>query len=73
VLHDGTPVGLTTSGGFGFTVDKSPAFACVGADAAVPGTELTVLILGIERRSSVVAEPGFDPTSPECVEVAVNA
>lgn len=36
-------------------VDKSLAFAYVGADAADPGTELDVLILG-EQRTAVVLD-----------------
>ena len=58
-------VGLTTSGGYGFTVDKSLAFAYVSARAAEPGTALDVLILG-ERRNAVVLEgPTFDPENTQ--------
>ena len=61
VLLGDDAVGLTTSGGYGFTVDESLAFAYVSARAAEPGTELGVLILG-ERRSAVVLDgPIFDP------------
>lgn len=54
-------IGLTTSGGYGFTVDKSLAFAYVHADHAEPGAELGVLILGEMRSATVLSEPVYDP------------
>ncbi len=67
VLHNGKPVGLTTSGGYGFTVDKSLAFAYVDESASANGTELSVLILGIERPAVVLADPAFDPANEQLV------
>lgn len=67
VLHNGAAVGLTTSGGYGFTVDKSLAFAYVTADAAAAGTQLSVLILGVERDAVVLDGPVFDPTNEQLV------
>ncbi len=65
VFFGDRPVGLTTSGGYGFTVDKSLAFAYVSADAAEAGTGLSVLILG-ERRAAVVLDgPVFDPDNEQ--------
>lgn len=61
VSHDGVTVGLTTSGGYGFTIDTSLAFAYVNASAAAPGSELSVLILGEERSAVVLNGPAFDP------------
>lgn len=58
-------VGLTTSGGYGYTVAKSLAFAYVHASHALAGTELEVLILGERRRAVVLAEPAFDPENKE--------
>jgi len=58
-------IGLTTSGGWGFTVERSLAFAYVHAEHAEPGTELGVLILGEMRPATVLAEPVFDPKSDE--------
>ena len=60
VSHDGVAVGLTTSGGYGFTVEKSLAFGYVRARSAAPGTQLTVLILNEERRAVVLDGPVFD-------------
>ena len=58
---DGTPVGLTTSGGYGFTVEKSLAFAYVDAAYGAAGTALSVLILGDSRQARVLDGPVFDP------------
>lgn len=58
---DGSAIGLTTSGGYGFTVDKSLAFAYVDSRCGEPGTELSVLILGEPRNAVVLDGPVFDP------------
>jgi dimethylglycine dehydrogenase len=58
-------VGLTTSGGYGFTVDRSLAFAFVSEDAAAAGTELSVLILGEQRTATVLDGPVFDPENTQ--------
>ncbi len=58
-------VGLTTSGGYGFTVDKSLAFAYVTGDVAAPGTELGVLILNEMRKATVLDGPVWDPENEQ--------
>ena len=60
--HNGEVVGETTSGGWGYRVDRSIALGMARADVAVPGTELEVEIYG-ERRKAVVHEdqPLWDP------------
>jgi dimethylglycine dehydrogenase len=55
------PVGLVTSGGFGYRLKRSIALAYVRTDLAVPGTELEVEILGERRRAVVGREPLYDP------------
>ena len=53
-------VGLVTSGGYGYRLNRSIALAYVRADLALPGTPLEVEILG-ERRPAVVGrEPLYD-------------
>ena len=54
--------GETTSGGWGYRVDKSIALGMVRADAAVPGTKVAVDIYG-ERYDATIAEdqPLWDP------------
>jgi dimethylglycine dehydrogenase len=54
-------VGLTTSGGYGYTLDRSLAVAYVEAEVAVPGTPLAVEVLGDLRPAVVLAEPPLDP------------
>lgn len=60
---DGAAIGLTTSGAYGFSVDKSLAFAYVDGQHAEPGTALEVLILGDARPATVLAGPVFDPAN----------
>ncbi|QPC88125.1 FAD-dependent oxidoreductase [Mesorhizobium sp. NBSH29] len=62
IWHGGTIVGETTSGGFGYRVDKSIALGMIRADLAVPGTAVEVEIFG-EMKPAVVQEdkPLWDP------------
>lgn len=61
VCHNGVRVGQISSGDYGFSVGKSLAFAYVHQDAAKPGTELEVMVLGTGRPALVLAEPVYDP------------
>ena len=54
-------VGLVTSGGFGYRLQRSIALAYVRADLATPGTELEVEILGDRLPAKVAREPLYDP------------
>jgi dimethylglycine dehydrogenase len=62
VVYRGTEVvGLVTSGGYGYRLNRSIALAYVRTDLSAPGTQLELEILG-ERRPAVVArEPLYDP------------
>ena len=62
VWHDGQIVGETTSGAWGYRVNKSIALGMLRTDLAVPGTEVEVNIFG-EMRRAVVQEdqPMWDP------------
>lgn len=62
---DAAAIGLTTSGGYGYTVEKSLAFAYVDEANAVPGTELGILILNEMRKAVVLDGPAFDPNNEE--------
>ena len=53
--HGGEVVGETTSGGWGYRVNRSIALGMVRPDLAVPGTEIEVDIFG-ERRAAIVAD-----------------
>jgi 4-methylaminobutanoate oxidase (formaldehyde-forming) len=58
-----TVCGRVTSGGYGYTVDASIAYAYLPIAQAEPGTVLEVDLFGEWLRATVVAQPLFDPTS----------
>ena len=60
--HDGRIVGETTSGGWGYRVNKSIAFGMLRVDLTDPGTEIEVEIYGERRRATVQPDtPLWDP------------
>lgn len=63
VWQGSTRVGYVTSGGYGHTVKKSLAMALVDRDAAKPGTELSVHVVGQERKARVIPASPYDPDS----------
>ncbi len=64
LIHDGEIVGETTSGAWGYRVNKSVALGMLRPDLAVPGTEVEVEIYG-ERCKAIVQEdqPLWDPAN----------
>jgi dimethylglycine dehydrogenase len=64
IWHDGTVVGETTSGAWGYRTGKSIALGMLRADLHTPGTELEIDIFGDRRRCVVEADaPLWDPTN----------
>lgn len=63
VYLNGKIVGLTTSGGYGFAVGKSLAFAYVDPILAKPGQTLEILLLGERKKAQIVNEPLWDETN----------
>jgi 4-methylaminobutanoate oxidase (formaldehyde-forming) len=61
VRVDGEIVGRVTSGGYGYTVERSIAYAYLPSVAAAPGTEVEVEIFGDSIAGAVAEEPLFDP------------
>jgi 4-methylaminobutanoate oxidase (formaldehyde-forming) len=57
----GELVGRVTSGGYGYTVERSIAYAYVPAAHAVPGRAVEVEIFGEWVEGEVAPEPLFDP------------
>ena len=57
----GELVGRVTSGGYGYTVERSIAYAYLPSAAAEPGTSVAVEIFGEWIPGSVAEEPLFDP------------
>ena len=63
IFLNGERVGQVSSGGYGFTVEKSLAFGYVDPKASNPGTELEILVLGERRKARVLADPVYDPAN----------
>ena len=53
--------GRVTSGGYGYTVERSIAYAYLPPQAAAPGTAVEVEIFGRWVGGEVAGEPLFDP------------
>ena len=62
VRVDGRPAGRVTSGGYGYTVRRSIAYAYLPAEYSRPGQQVDVEIFGEWVGGEVTAEPLFDPT-----------
>ena len=58
---DGELAGRVTSGGYGYTVERSIAYAYVPAEHADAGPPVEVEIFGEWVAGEVAAEPLFDP------------
>ena len=61
VWRSGEMAGFVTSGGYGHTVGKSLAMALVAPEAAEVGAELSVHIVGAERKARIIAPSPYDP------------
>jgi len=61
VSIDGRIAGRVTSGGFGFSVERSIAYAYLPAEEARPGRAVEVDVFGDAVAGSVAEEPLFDP------------
>src|SRR5204862_1216510 len=61
VRVDGELVGRVTSGGYGYSVERSIAYAYVPAEDAQPGRQVEVEIFGEWVGGEVAPEPLFDP------------
>ena len=58
-----TCVGVTTSGGYGYAVEKSLGFGYVPPEQAVPGSVIDIGLLDARCRATVLAEPSYDPAN----------
>jgi len=61
VRVEGEIVGRVTSGGYGYTVERSIAYAYLPASSASPGTRVEVEIFGEWIPGTTAEEPLFDP------------
>jgi glycine cleavage system aminomethyltransferase T/glycine/D-amino acid oxidase-like deaminating enzyme len=62
VRVNGEIVGRVTSGGYGYTVERSIAYAYLPAASATPGTRVEAEIFGDWIGGAVAEEPLFDPS-----------
>lgn len=63
VFHEERLVSRVTSGGYGFTVRESIAYAYLATPLATPGTTVAVLVDGRRVPATVQREPRFDPSN----------
>ena len=61
VYYKNEIVGLTTSGAYGFRVNKSLAFAYINSDLITINTEFLIDIQGKKIKAKIIQEPAFDP------------
>ena len=61
VRVEGALVGRVTSGGYGYTVERSIAYAYLPASWSAPGTEVEVEVFGDWVAAEVAVEPLYDP------------
>jgi glycine cleavage system aminomethyltransferase T/glycine/D-amino acid oxidase-like deaminating enzyme len=61
VRIEGAAVGRVTSGGYGYSVERSIAYAYLPSERAEPGQPIEVEIFGEWVAGEVAAEPLFDP------------
>ena len=66
VYREGRMVGRVTSGGWSHHLGRGLALALVEIAHAQPGVDLTVPILGEQRRARVVADSPYDPEHVRC-------
>ena len=63
VYYNDKIVGVVTSGGYGFRVNKSLAFAYVEAALAKNGNEFQIKIQGENRRARILQGMAYDPNN----------
>ena len=61
VRVDGEIAGRVTSGGYGYSVERSIAYAHLPPDRAAPGTDVEIEVFGRWVGGRVAGEPLFDP------------
>jgi 4-methylaminobutanoate oxidase (formaldehyde-forming) len=61
VRIEGAAIGRVTSGGFGYSVERSIAYAYLPSECSEPGQAVEVEIFGEWVAAEVVTEPLFDP------------
>jgi 4-methylaminobutanoate oxidase (formaldehyde-forming) len=63
VRFEGRALGRVTSGGYGYSVESSIAYAYLPVELVEPGTRVSVGVFGRDVGAEVRAEPLFDPNN----------
>jgi dimethylglycine oxidase len=58
---DGSVAGYVTSAAYGYTLDRSIAYAWLPAEVAVPGASVEIEYFAEKFPATVAQEPLFDP------------
>jgi 4-methylaminobutanoate oxidase (formaldehyde-forming) len=61
-LPDGQIIGRVSSGGLGYSLGASIAYAWLPTNASAPGTTVSVEVFGVAVPAEVRADPLYDPT-----------
>jgi 4-methylaminobutanoate oxidase (formaldehyde-forming) len=61
VQVEGRVAGRVTSGGYGYTIDRSIAYAYLPSGQAAPGTTAQVQVFGRWVPATVARDPLYDP------------
>ena len=61
VRSDGRVRGRVTSGGYGYTIDRSIAYAYLPSEQAAPETDVEVQVFGRWVPATVARDPLYDP------------
>ena len=56
-------IGVTTSGGYGYSVEKSLGFGYVAPEHAAPGSVFEVGLLDARYEARVLEDPAYDPAN----------
>jgi len=63
IFFEDACIGVTTSGGYGYAVEKSLGFGYVPPAQSAPGSVIDIGLLDARCRATVLAEPIYDPTN----------
>jgi dimethylglycine dehydrogenase len=63
IFIDDACIGVTTSGGYGYAVEKSLGFGYVSPEHATPGSAFQVGLLDARYDARVLEDPAYDATN----------
>jgi dimethylglycine dehydrogenase len=63
IFIDDACIGVTTSGGYGYAVEKSLGFGYVSPEYAAPGSSFQIGLLDARYQARVLEDPAYDATN----------